>query len=40
MNWIITLVFVYFLFSGEPPLIDVIHDHMRHYLTEKEKARK
>jgi hypothetical protein len=40
MNWIISLVVVYFLFSGEPPLIDILHDHVTHYLAQKEKARK
>jgi hypothetical protein len=40
MNWIISIVVVYFLFSGEPPLIDVLHDHVMHYLTDKEKGRK
>jgi hypothetical protein len=40
MNWIISLVVVYFLFTGEPTLIDVLHDHVMHYLTEKEKGRK
>jgi hypothetical protein len=40
MNWIISLVVVYFLFSGEPALIDVLHDHVMQYLAEKEKVRK
>jgi hypothetical protein len=40
MNWILSLVIVYFLFSGEPPLIDVLHDHVMQYLAEKEKVRK
>jgi len=35
MNWIISLVIVYFLFSGEPPLIDVLHDHVMQYLADK-----
>ena len=37
MNWILSLVIVYFLFSGEPPLIDVLHDHVMQYLAEKER---
>jgi hypothetical protein len=40
MNWIISLVVVYFLFSGEPPLIDLLHDRVMHYVVEKEKSRK
>jgi hypothetical protein len=40
MNWIISLVVVYFLFSGEPALIDMLHDQVTHYLVEKEKSRK
>ena len=40
MNWIISLVVVYFLFSGEPPLIDLLHDRVTHYVVEKEKSRK
>ena len=40
MNWIISLVVVYFLFTGEPALIDVLHDHVMQYLSEKEKVRK
>lgn len=40
MNWILSLVVVYFLFSGDPPLIDILHNHVTHYLAEKEKARK
>ena len=39
MNWIISLVVVYFLFAGEPPLIDLLHDHVTQYLKEKEKSR-
>ena len=35
MNWIISLVVVYFLFTGEPALIDVLHEHVMHYLVEK-----
>lgn len=35
MNWIISLVVVYFLFTGEPPLIDVLHDYVMQYLAEK-----
>jgi hypothetical protein len=38
MNWIISLVVVYFLFAGEPALIDVLHDHVMQYLAEKEKV--
>jgi hypothetical protein len=40
MNWIISLVVVYFLFTGEPALIDVLHNHVMQYLAEKEKVRK
>jgi|Laugrespbdmm15dd_1035085.scaffolds.fasta_scaffold66572_2 hypothetical protein len=40
MNWIISLVVVYFLFSGEPALIDVMHDSVIQYLAEKDKVRK
>jgi hypothetical protein len=40
MNWILSLVVVYFLFTGEPPLIDVLHSHVMQYLAEKEKAHK
>jgi hypothetical protein len=40
MNWIISCVVVYFLFMGEPPLIDLLHDYVTHYLVEKEKGRK
>jgi hypothetical protein len=35
MNWMISLVVVYFLFSGEPPLIDLLHEHVMQYLAEK-----
>jgi hypothetical protein len=35
MNWILSLVVVYFLFVGEPPLIDVLHDQVMQYLAEK-----
>jgi hypothetical protein len=35
MNWILSLVVVYFLFMGDPPLIDVIHGHVTQYLAEK-----
>jgi hypothetical protein len=35
MNWILSLVVVYFLFMGDPPLIDVIHGHVTQYLVEK-----
>jgi hypothetical protein len=38
MNWIISLVVVYFLFTGEPPLIDILHGHVTNYLAQKEKA--
>ena len=37
MNWMISLVVVYFLFMGEPPLIDVLHEHVMQYLAEKDK---
>jgi hypothetical protein len=37
MNWILSLVVVYFLFTGEPPLIDVLHGHVMQYLAEKDK---
>jgi hypothetical protein len=40
MNWILSLVVVYFLFTGEPPLIDVLHQHVMQYLAEKDKGRK
>jgi hypothetical protein len=40
MNWIISLVVVYFLFMGDPPLIDLLHNQVTHYLAEKEKSRK
>jgi hypothetical protein len=39
MNWILSLVVVYFLFSGDPPLIDILHDRVTQYLVEKEKGR-
>jgi len=35
MNWILSLVVVYFLFMGEPPLIDVLHEYAMQYLAEK-----
>jgi hypothetical protein len=35
MNWIISLVVVYFLFSGEPALIDLLHEQAMQYLAEK-----
>jgi hypothetical protein len=35
MNWIFSLVVVYFLFAGEPPLIDILHDRVTNYLKEK-----
>jgi hypothetical protein len=35
MNWMISLVVIYFLFIGEPALIDVLHDHVMQYLVEK-----
>jgi hypothetical protein len=40
MNWVISLVVVYFLFSGEPALIDVMHDNVMQFLLEKDKVRK
>jgi hypothetical protein len=39
MNWILSLVVVYFLFMGDPPLIDVLHEYLMNYLLEKEKVR-
>jgi hypothetical protein len=35
MNWVISIVVVYFLFSGEPALIDVLHEHAIQHLAEK-----
>jgi hypothetical protein len=40
MNWILSLVVVYFLFVGEPPLIDTLHDYVTQYFKEKEKSQK
>ena len=40
MNWILSLIVVYFLFAGEPALIDVLHNHVTQYLKEKEKSQK
>ena len=40
MNWILSLVVVYFLFMGEPPLIDVLHNHVMQYIAQKEKVGK
>jgi hypothetical protein len=40
MNWILSLVVVYFLFTGEPPLIDVLHNHVMQYLAQKDKVGK
>ena len=40
MNWILSLVVVYFLFTGEPPLIDVLHNHVMQYIAQKEKVGK
>jgi hypothetical protein len=35
MNWVISMVVVYFLFSGEPALINVLHEHAMQHLAEK-----
>jgi hypothetical protein len=40
MNWILSLVLVYFLFMGEPPLIDILHNHVMQYIAQKEKVGK
>ena len=36
MNWILTLLLVCFLFSGEPPLIYTLHDYVTNYLKQNE----
>lgn len=35
MNWILSLVLVYFLFMGDPPLIDVLHEYLMQLLADK-----
>jgi hypothetical protein len=35
MNFIFALVVVYFLFSGDPPLIDVLHERVMQSLEKK-----
>ena len=38
MKWFLLLVVAYFLFAGDPPLIDDLHDYITQYTKQKEKS--